>query len=597
MYSGVGWKIRHRSAGFAGLVDEKSMKTMIFQIDGGAHDKPLTDAGFTRLQRVAEAPAGWGDYPTMRAYFLANDIDDDSLYGFLPPDFAKQTGLNAAKIDAFIGGLPGRDAYTFFPFIQDAACFLNVFEQGELNAPGMYAATQALLDSIGLPVALDTLVTDFSETVHSGYIVAKPVFWRTWFGLTEQIFDLAAATAADGADNPLIDLLNAPQSDLSLPAMKQALVERLASLVLALDSALTVAPYDITAMPCNNSAYLRYWDGMERLNAAKQAFRRDGDKRHLDVFFSLRNTILLACDPRFASSVIHKPIHEPIHDPVADAAPQVSDDMVYGCITHVPLPVQFPDFVRPVYLGDSQGPDRLNLRDWAPEWEPYHPIVGGQVGNFALRNYILKHHPDVKRIGVCMYRKFVSRERISGIPAEDNWMMDVVSDSDFEKQSLAAMMAPGELPFLIGKTCGFVVNGESAGYMLHYAHAHHVEDLLRFTAEAVELGVLQAAEVDAFFNEKVFLMGGIELGVFPADFWLAAVGAIESVIWACVRRYPVQREGYQTRAWAFCAERLGSYLLLRHFRKAYAQTGGYEQFFGQLNLITRNDATLYVPSN
>jgi hypothetical protein len=543
------------------------MKTVIFQIDNGMGETPLADSGIDRLERIADAPAGWGDYPTIRAYFLGNEIDEDTLYGFFPSGFTKQTGLGAAEVAAFISANPGRDGYTFFPFIQDAACFLNVFEQGELHAPGMLSTTQAFLDSIGLPVALDTVVTDFSETAHSGYIVARPVFWRTWFDLAEQVFDLAASAAS--------------------PAMKQAIVDRLASLVLALDGALAIAPFDITAMPCNDSAYLRYWDGMERLNVEKQAFRRDGSSHHLDAFFRLRNKILLACDPRFESSAIYKP--------VAEASLPVSSDLVYGCITHVPLPVRFPDFVAPVYLGDSQGADRLNLRDWAPEWEPYHPIVGGQVGNFALKNYILKHHPGVKRIGVCMYRKFVSRERISGIPAEDNWMMDVVSDRDFEKQSLASMMAPGELPFLIGQSCGFLVNGESAGYLLHYAHAHHVDDLLRFTAEAVELGALQAAEVEAFFSEKVFLIGGIELGVFPADFWLAAVGAIESVIWACVNRYPVQREGYQTRAWAFCAERLGSYLLLKYLRTHYAE--GYEQFFGQLNLITMNDSTLYVPSN
>ncbi|RXZ30977.1 hypothetical protein D9O50_17605 [Oxalobacteraceae bacterium CAVE-383] len=541
------------------------MKKVIFQIGNGTGEMPAADGGFDRLERVADAPAGWGDYPTIRAYFLGNEIDEETLYGFFPSGFTKQTGLGAAEIAAFISANPGRDGYTFFPFIQDAACFLNVFEQGELQAPGLLATAQAFLDSIGLPVVLADVVTDFSETVHSGYMVAKPVFWRTWFDLAEQIFGLDAK-----------------------PAMKQAIVDRLASLVLALDGALAIAPFDITAMPCSDSAYLRYWDGMERLNAEKQSFRLDGSRDHLNAFFRLRNKILLACEPRFEASAMNKPVSE--------ASMPVSGDLVYGCITHVPLPVAFPDFVLPFYLGDSQGPERLNLRDWAPEWEPYHPIVAGQLGNFALKNYILKHHPDVKRIGVCLYRKFISRERISGVPAEDNWMMDVVSDSDFEKQDLAGMMAPGEQDFLIGQTCGFTLNGESAGYLLHYSHAHHAEDLLRFTAEAVELGVLQASEVDAFFNEKVFLMGGIEIGVFPAAFWLAAVAAIESTIWACVQRYPVQREGYQTRAWAFCAERLGSYLLLKYLRQQYGDPG-YEKFFGQLNLITKGDATLYVPSN
>ena len=59
------------------------------------------------------------------------------------------------------------------------------------------------------------------------------------------------------------------------------------------------------------------------------------------------------------------------------------------------------------------------------------------------------------------------------------------------------------------------------------------------------------------------LPGGIELGVFPADFWLRSVTAIESVVRACVQRFNVVRDGYDARAWAFCVERLGSYVVLR----------------------------------
>ena len=195
-----------------------------------------------------------------------------------------------------------------------------------------------------------------------------------------------------------------------------------------------------------------------------------------------------------------------------------------------------------------------------------------------------------------MYRKFISRERISGVPAEENWMMDVVSDKELERQTFDSMLDPGAGDLLVGKTCGFLSEGQSAGYLKHYASAHHVEDLLRFAAAAVELGVLHSREVELFFDERVFFMGGVELGVFPAAFWLKSIADIEAVAWACVQRYEVKREGYQSRAWAFCAERLGSYLLLRYLRSI---CGGdnFEQYMGQLNLITRGDQTLYVPSN
>lgn len=548
-----------------------------------------------RIIPVGDAASGWGAYPAIREFFLGNEIDDDVLYGFFSAGFQSETGYTAAQVHTHVAQHPDYDVYTFFPFVQEAACYLNLFEQGETIYPGLTAATQEYLRRAGLPLLLDELVTVFGQTVRAGYVLAKPVFWRTWFGLTEPIFEMAGQ---DGStDEPLAAQLN--QVAAGAPhAMKQALVDRLATLVLALDSALRVCTADIFAMPSTASAYFRYWNDLAALDEWKAAFRRTGDRHYLDQFFALRDRILLACEPHFKSGATALPASAAATAAAtATMAQRPSDELVYGCITHVPLPITFPDFVTPIYLGTSQGPGRLNLRELAPEWEPYHAIVGGMLGNFALKNYIQAHHPDVKRIGVCMYRKFVSRARISGIPAEENWMMDVVSDTDFDKATIDEMMAPGPQPFLIGRTCGFAVQGEPAGYLLHYSHSHHAEDLLRFAAEAVELGVLEATEVAAFFEEKVFLMGGIELGVFPAGFWLATVSAIESVIWACVRRYPVVREGYQTRAWAFCAERLGSYLLLKHLNALYRSRGGYEQFFGQLNLITKGDQKKYVPSH
>ena len=99
-------------------------------------------------------------------------------------------------------------------------------------------------------------------------------------------------------------------------------------------------------------------------------------------------------------------------------------------------------------------------------------------------------------------------------------------------------------------------------YLEQYGRVHYPQDLLRFAAEAVEQQLLDKAEAVRFLGEELMLPGGIELGVFPADFWLRSVAAIESVVRACVQRYDVVREGYDARAWAFCVERLGSYLVL-----------------------------------
>ena len=50
----------------------------------------------------------------------------------------------------------------------------------------------------------------------------------------------------------------------------------------------------------------------------------------------------------------------------------------------VPLLVEFPGYVTPLYVGDAQGPGRLNLRDLAPEWEPHYAALGGSAGTIRL---------------------------------------------------------------------------------------------------------------------------------------------------------------------------------------------------------------------
>lgn len=165
-------------------------------------------------------------------------------------------------------------------------------------------------------------------------------------------------------------------------------------------------------------------------------------------------------------------------------------------------------------------------------------------GNFVLCNLILCDYLCVKCVGVCLYCKFILCECISGVFVEDNWMMDVVFDKEFVWLLLEQMMELGEQEFLVGKICGFKVSGWDVGYLLYYVVFYYVEDLLCYVVVVIELGVFVCSEVELFFNEKIFFMGGIEMGVFFVDFWLCIVEQIEVVIWYCVQYYDICCEGY-----------------------------------------------------
>jgi hypothetical protein len=280
------------------------------------------------------------------------------------------------------------------------------------------------------------------------------------------------------------------------------------------------------------------------------------------------------------------------------------EGLAYGCLTHVPLATDFPDFVEPILLGDAQKEGGLNLRDLAPEWEPYHPILGGLAGTFAMKNHVERHHPGAKQVGLCQYRKFVSNRRISRTVAPSYKAMDVVPRRGLSRSLLAEVMLPRS-DWLVARPFMLPNWRKHSDYLEQYGRVHYPQDLLRITAEAVEQKLLDKREAVRFLAEELMLPGGIELGVFPADFWVRSVTAIESVVRACVQRYDVVREGYDARAWAFCVERLGSYLVLRQLRtlpgvelrlfgRLWAGPSHWtRRFGGRLNLLT-DDAVDYV---
>lgn len=281
--------------------------------------------------------------------------------------------------------------------------------------------------------------------------------------------------------------------------------------------------------------------------------------------------------------------------------PTRDQGLVYACLTHVPLSLELPPWVVAIHLGAAQHQGALNLRELAPEWDAHHPQLGSTAGAFALRNLVRERHPQATRVGICQYRKFVSPRRISGVRDPRYRVMDAVPRSMLAGARFAEALWPGDAAFLVAAPRRFTrVFWHRRGYLKEYARDHCVEDFLRFTAEAVDEGVLARREVESFCREDVIVPGGAELGVYPAPFWLETTAQIERVVRACVAKHATVRDGYQARLWSFCAERLGSWLLLKRFRTEVAgrpEGGPIEcldrarwraRFAGQLNLITED---------
>lgn len=203
----------------------------IYQILNHYTPRADLDPGFQVLDNSANERPDWYEYWPIRNFLLNQPLDENAYYGFLSPKFKIKTNLNAEQAHAFITASPAdTDVVLLSPSIHKSAYYLNVFEHGDAEHPGLKSAAEQFFARIGHLAGIEDLVTDSRNTVHSNYFIAKPRFWRAWLGITEQIYAIA-----ESPDEPLGAQLRAPtryRGQRSVQ-MKIFLMERVATWILA----------------------------------------------------------------------------------------------------------------------------------------------------------------------------------------------------------------------------------------------------------------------------------------------------------------------------------------------------------------------------
>ncbi len=194
-----------QSAAEVGML--RAMRPMhVFQILNHYTPRTDLDPGFEVLDNSANERPDWYEYWPMRRYLRGTTLDEEAFYGFLSPKFRLKTNLDATAVHRALNAAPAAaDVVLFSPSIHNSAYFLNVFEHGEAEHPGLLAVAQRLFERLGHAHDLRTLVSDSRNTVHSNYFIAKPRFWRAWLAVNEQLFAIA-----EDPDDPLGRQLCAP---------------------------------------------------------------------------------------------------------------------------------------------------------------------------------------------------------------------------------------------------------------------------------------------------------------------------------------------------------------------------------------------------
>jgi hypothetical protein len=240
------------------------------------------DPGFGVLDNSGNERPDWYEYWPIRMFLLNEKLDENAFYGFLSPKFRQKTNLSAAEVRDFIQASgPATEVALFSPSIHNSAFFLNVFEHGNAEHPGLMQVAKDFFARIKHPQPLEDLISDSRNTVHSNYFIAKPRFWRAWLAITEQLFAIAEI-----AEDPLAIRLRTPtqyrgRRDVQ---MKIFLMERIATWILITDPSYAAYVHD----PFAARSRIYKLPVAIICDALKIAYATRGRGQYKDVFLMLR---------------------------------------------------------------------------------------------------------------------------------------------------------------------------------------------------------------------------------------------------------------------------------------------------------------------
>jgi hypothetical protein len=254
----------------------------IYQILNHYTPREELDPGFEVLDNSGNERPDWFEYWPIRKFLLNQALDENTFYGFLSPKFKLKTSLSSADVREFILSAGSAvDVVLLSPSIHNSAYYLNVFEHGDAEHPGLKRVAKALFDRLELFSDLDSLVSDSRNTVHSNYFIAKPRFWRAWLAINEKMYAIAE-TPGDA----LGEALSAPTTyrGATHVQMKIFVMERIATWLLTSGSEFTAAVRD----PFVARSRIYKLPVAVMCDALKIAYATQGRSQYKDVFLLLR---------------------------------------------------------------------------------------------------------------------------------------------------------------------------------------------------------------------------------------------------------------------------------------------------------------------
>lgn len=257
------------------------------------------------------------------------------------------------------------------------------------------------------------------------------------------------------------------------------------------------------------------------------------------------------------------------------------------CIAHKEIEYKLPENTTIIWTGSSkvqheQPLTSYRLIDISEELDFYYPYLSGSAGTFAILELFLNKKINISLendlITVMQYRKFLHPDCL-GYPSLSYPGMRIINNTEISKPT----------PFQNINLSGLLIcRPKAIGNIYHqYCQAHRAPDILRYTAVAIDLGVLTPNESISFLNSDIIIPGGSEFGTFPAHIFLKIISKIEDICINFIKNHQVSDfNPYQRRALAFCNERMSGYLLMKYLSEAGVHIEN--NMIGEMHCVLRN---------
>jgi hypothetical protein len=214
-----------------------------------------------------------------------------------------------------------------------------------------------------------------------------------------------------------------------------------------------------------------------------------------------------------------------------------------------------PDFMEVVSVSPL-GDGVTDLSTSYPEFAGRDAVLGEYASLFALRRLLQDARSGGRppaaddMVAVSHYRRFA----VTRATGKRSFVYGTVRPEEFARLP-RSLFVPPPGTVLFPMPIQVVPN-----LLVHYASFHRSRDLLFFMALAVDLGLVTNEQAAKWISGRV-MVPAPAVGVYPENWLVETLTALESVVDAFESTVAVAREGYQRRAIAFCLERLHGLLL------------------------------------